>query len=967
MFQRIQQIKDKNAKYILIALQFVVVLLLIFKPEINTEITSFSDRVMGNGFLAGIDISKRINSFNLLLFILIPVAIIAALELLKKILNDTDSRIIKFMNIVAVLGIINTVIKVTTNIQGTPGSSLSTCILLLINLTTIFIILLSKIFKKKVDFNNLKWSFLSAIPIAFFMTLILNKIGIRVTSNSTTWIICYFLGVVFLEVLIHFKWVNNELLKKAYTIFLIAPLLESIYLEAYNILNQYNIILHHKILTIGCIYLICMIGTMIYYIVNRNKKIVYHYTKYYYPIILITFAFIIAAIHMTTPVSTELFEAANHGEAVYELLRYGKIPVFETFDAHMMDRQIWGIIYGILNNDALSGAYCLYISYKQILILIIEYFFFKKLFARDISFLIVLFFPIEIACGLSSDYMALIGILTLIYAYREKTFKSYLLYYLSLAFLCIWKLDIGFSISIATVATLIFLLWKDRKNIKLKNAIVPFFIVVGIFLLFYLGICIIKDINPITRVIEFLKISMSNINWGLASLGDKTKFSYIFAYYIIPIIVTTTLIYLVYKNIKTDKKVSSTTIILIVLALYYISDFTRGITRHSLVEEEFDVFNLFALFLSIFMYQNYRKNTNVFLSTYVIVGIFISLSLGTTIENYNNTFNRAINKYTTFGLHYESYEEKTDRIKMNERFENEIINLNKVLDAILEDDETFLDYSNQTLIYALLDREKPVYVNQSPGLLSGEYSQQLYIDEVEHSKKDVTIVLRAVNMYLSMDLDDISNDYRYYLVSEYISQNYLPLAQVSGYDILVRKDVYDEKQNKLEQMDEVDEIEIVTKEKYLEKYGNSSKLGYIPFVWANYDANKDHEEILQEIAKDLVIKATEVGSSNVEQEESRNILNLQLDDINKENGNYLKLRIASENNTSVRIAFYSKEKKMQEYVFNVKKGTYNYTIRTSTMYAWYEGHLNKLEIEAKDDIEIKEMKITEADTIKELK
>ena len=164
-----------------------------------------------------------------------------------------------------------------------------------------------------------------------------------------------------------------------------------LYLEVYNILNQYNIILTYKIRTIVVIYGICMIASVVYYFINRKKKIKFIYTKFYYPIILISFGAIIASLTMSTIVNTDFFESANHGLGVYEFFRYGKIPLIETFDAHMLSNQLFGIVYGYLNNDILGATFCLYNSYKKIIYCIIVYYFMKKIFSRDTAFFITLF------------------------------------------------------------------------------------------------------------------------------------------------------------------------------------------------------------------------------------------------------------------------------------------------------------------------------------------------------------------------------------------------------------------------------------------------------------------------------------------------------------------------------------------------------------------------------------------------
>jgi len=76
-------------------------------------------------------------------------------------------------------------------------------------------------------------------------------------------------------------------------------------------------------------------------------------------------------------------------------------------------------------------------------------------------------------------------------------------------------------------------------------------------------------------------------------------------------------------------------------------------------------------------------------------------------------------------------------------------NLKSVLDIVLDDHETYLDFTNQTLLYALLDKEKPVYVNQSPGLLSGDTTQKFFLQEIQNSSKKVSVVFLNICCFKS--------------------------------------------------------------------------------------------------------------------------------------------------------------------------------------------------------------------------
>lgn len=129
--------------------------------------------------------------------------------------------------------------------------------------------------------------------------------------------------------------------------------------------------------------------------------------------------------------------------------------------------------------------------------------------------------------------------------------------------------------------------------------------------------------------------------------------------------------------------------------------------------------------------------------------------------------------------------EVIQRIKFDETLENRVKGYQAVIDALLEEDETFIDFISKTFIYSAIGRRNPVYVSQSPLQLSGEFTQEQFVKQVE----GIPIVLMPVDKendrysdgsirmdYFTKGLDGIANPVRYYKVAEYIYQNYVPLC-----------------------------------------------------------------------------------------------------------------------------------------------------------------------------------------------
>ena len=948
MFQKINKSSSKYTNFILVGIQ--VSILFIFALLKEYDVTSFSDNVMGSALAYGIDITKKINTYYMMLFGLIPVIAIGISRLLYYIFQE-DNRASKYMKTVATLGIISSVLAIINESKEIEGLKIAINILLGINTIIVACKIFSEIFKKEFNFENLKWAIVSAMPIAFGTALFLYKFTVLAT-DSLIWTSIYLIAIIALYILISIKKINKSVLKKAYMFLLVAPLIEAIYLELYNILNQHNIFIVHKYRYELMIYIILGIIGVVYYFINRNKNIRFYYAKYYYPIIIITLAAVAVTLPMSITVNTDFFESANHGMGVYEFFTYGKIPIIETFDAHMMTNQVFGIIYGMLNNDVTGAMFCQYILYKDIIFYIVVYFFLKKVFSRDVAFLITICFPLQNDLGLRNLGIALIAILTLMNAYKKQDIKSYLVYWISLAFLCIWQLDIGYAISISTVAVLIYLLIKDKingKELKLKNAIITFSSVILTALIFFIVVCLVKDINPIERLIEFLKIAMSNINWAYSSMGENTGIAYAFCYIVMPLIVISTLLYeaFIYKGNNKTK------IILLALGLYFVLNVQRGMVRHSIFEgRTMQILNLGVLYISIFVTVHFfNKDVKKFMFFYLSAILVSGTLISAPTNKFTNLLETTIEEYIDFEEQDDVYVEKIERIKLSEQMKNEFANLKIVMDGILENEETYLDLSNQTLLYALLDREKPVYINQSPGLLSGEQSQQFFIEQIEKYEGGVPVVLKAKDKLLSEILDGIENDYRYYLLSEYVYQKYTPAALVDGYEIWIENSKYDEKILQLKEIQN-NTIKIVTPDEYKKLEQEQIELEQIARIWGQYgqDENTNNIKILEE---------------NIEVYNNENRIITSISEIDKSNGNYVELKIQSIQDTKMTINLYQNEEKLCSYTIAIKEGEHTYKIRVSTLYEWFTSNITNIGLIANDKIDVIDIQMSQANTIKE--
>ena len=435
---------------IIISIVICAFMFLLFLPQ---NPLSFKDRAMGQALMSNLEITNIIKYKYLVYFIIAPCLICLIFYFVKKNLKSFDENNRKTIMSLIGLGIVNFIILIIDYINsGKNQSILSISVIIIIELI-LMILLINKFSKNKFEIEKFRWSCLASIPLILCSLLLGYNI---IKFVIPVWLI-FPIIVVLLYKISNNKKINFNILSKSYLIFLLAPIMESIFLEIYNILNQYNIFLNHKVRYVIIIYLVCFVLMVFRYLFinKKNKNQKFSFQKYYYPIVIITFSLIIAMPTMVTIVNSDLFEQANHGLGIYEFLKYHKIPILENFDAHMISNEFFGIIYGLLNQDYLGAVFNIYSKFELIIFYLMTYYIFSKFFSKDFSFLLVIFFPLTVDVGLKYNYLSFFAVLTLLNSLKKKTFISYLFYFLSLSFLCLWRLDIGFASSLASFVILI--------------------------------------------------------------------------------------------------------------------------------------------------------------------------------------------------------------------------------------------------------------------------------------------------------------------------------------------------------------------------------------------------------------------------------------------------------------------------------------------------------------------------------
>ena len=649
------------------------------------------------------------------------------------------------------------------------------------------------------------------------------------------------------------------------------------------------------------------------------------------------------------------FESANHGISISEYINFNKIPMIDNFDAHIFSSSVLGILYYFINKDykgALNSPY----SYIYTVVLYVSIFAILKYIVRiERAYIFAVFFPVnDIVAGssaLTNDCLFMSGLFMLwVYMHwsKKNSFRNSIILWLSAEISLLISLDIGVAFGLpAIIMAFVDLIIKQNKKDFFK------FISPGIILSVYsaglLYLLTYDKVGFIYWIKRFQNTVFSSQHWAYSIISVHDKIIHYISIPLLFFLAAFTIIRVIRPN-------KNGILSLYFVILSFILNSSRTVVRHNInenskcvscyivlgfsiigiiiadivLEELKDMYipNIKVIEVSIHEENNrvidretkdYRINSKDILKFFIVV--FIVLLWG---ENSKNNFMLLQNQIQNVDFCLHNYVENDEINHMSNK-------LNFIFNKTISEDETFFDFANFTNIHSYVFKPNPVYVNQSPSLINGIDGQRDAIKSLQENRKNIPLVLMYArgNDSLSRSIDDILNTDRFYLITEYLYNNYCPLYNDGDYTIWCDKERYSLLKNEIENHNSFNDNSI---------FDNIHKLGYIPYLWANND-----EKTIN----------------------SYNLLDYSINKlkcIDKSNGNYLIIRAYAERDVKdFEIKLNYNNETNEVYILNLLKGTNYYKIRISTDYDWYISNINNIETMQNDKVFAIDYFFTEGD------
>ena len=646
-----------------------------------------------------------------------------------------------------------------------------------------------------------------------------------------------------------------------------------------------------------------------------------------------------------------LFELSNEVHMADGLINWGKIPLIETFSAHSLSDMVPNLVWKILNGPAASvvGTYTAWFCTLGAVLL---WAVFSRYMRPFVAFVVLALSNVVARGGVCFSWkFAPITILLLFLVIKRPTLPSYLIYWSGLAVVLLYQLDYGLMFGLGSLITFLLLVVLKKIPINAKKFWGAGATVTAVGMVIALLICLAKGISPFARAREFLDVSLgSNPIWAYYSIGDPTNGAMFWAYIATPLAALGILLWMLWALVKGRNVSIARWAGIMVLLIGVLINLNRTMVRHSILEGV-DVISrggiIFAV--ALLLYELKGRKAWVFLSVSMLtVTIVQPLTQGYLVSNalYKNVVNNAQYSAENMLLPIEQAPEKVERIVVDSG--QEVEQVKAFMDLLLEDDESYVDFSNQSALYALIGRESPFYVSEVPGLLSGEYSQQCYIEQIEQQADKLPLLLTAgdISKELNFDVDGVALNVRYYKIIEYLCNHYQPLLKWNNYAIWVRIEQYESALEKLNQAGEQIPVEYTLCDYTNSTFQPTYAYQDLALIWAELDEkNAVENPVLMDCAKN------ENGYYDVRLEKEY-----------KKQGNYLKISVQSEVDTEAELLlFNAKTEMLCRFTLNVSQGDHEYLIRISNYPGWYSDQVCWAKMGTSEPVSITGMQVLQGD------
>ena len=790
--------KKLEIEVVVIASFLSFLLLFFFFKSTNFSIQDYSKLYIGQATLDNIDISKRVTLFFKLVFgllVLLPMLYYGLKKL--KIRFSISNFVQKPIFIISFLGVSFLFLDII-GIQSKDGIVFFVCY---------FLYSIGLIFFHKLVFNRIEESDLNL----FYNPIIISLSFVFLTSiifffNSYPHLFeiglaSFFLFNFFLTFFIKIIHEKTDLfyrqLFKVFVPFCLVPLFIFISIESVFFFKiNHDFFPPYKWIFV----LMVLISFGINFLLNRIKKSKLSSNEllkfFFVPSALISFLLLVLY-HPYIDQSTEIFELANTANAQMRLFEFKEIPFVDYMSSHMFSEQFYGIIYAFFFGYNKDLDFISYSFLYTILFYLVSYVFLLKLFKNSfLIFLFLIFFPFVHILLNTHLFFGVILFLSIQKLIENQNIRNYLIVFFIGILLFVWRLDTGAATMMATVFYFPILFVSERIKINTLNLLKALASLVVFIILVLIIVLFIK--SPEYLLSNFkcaIHYASANQAHGYSLLSNSYPQQFYLFYFIFPVTAVFIILFVIYilrtKSYQINRFSTFCLHSSLFLFLLYLSNFQRGIVRHSFMENNDTIISstfYIALVLFILSFNSLKDKLNRFLIFYILsfglLLIFQYFPINQGVSNIDHYLEEPTIKNTDLYFQKDKFK---GRIIKNEIFaKDNYIEFKKFLNNKINEKQTFMDFSNTPMLYFNCQRNVPSYFCQNLQNTVDDFLQFEHIKAIP--LKSVPIVVYSNYPTTWFDrTDNVPNSMRQYLIAEHIYRNYKPLGILSKHSIWVAK------------------------------------------------------------------------------------------------------------------------------------------------------------------------------------
>jgi len=637
----------------------------------------------------------------------------------------------------------------------------------------------------------------------------------------------------------------------------------------------------------------------------------------------------------------DLFELANPANAIMRFYEFGEVPILEALSSHLLSEQVFEFLYTVLNGYNGSLDFLIYSFGKQVLFVLIFYYFFKTLLNNGyLAFILALVFPFYDTLVPPAHSLALLSIPLAYSVFVNRRLKDFLIMAGWSAFLVIWRIDLGYANMVAILLLfLIYLGWHFEKSLFLKagKAIIN----IGLLLIaILLIIASIKDINFFLNAQKALSYFGAHQAHGLVQLTPERDALFYYHYFLFPALILFIcggIGFFTLKKRTWSKQTALLVTAILYLAFYYFTNASRGLVRHSFIEQN-DVFisSFFFLIISLTVVlvlkeKGMRYNLGFLLVTALTIQVFSYPDSKDQLPLYNK-FNKAFKKDNS--KNFQEADLGNNRMKQNRNFaENHYSGFKTFMDTNFSSNATFIDLSNTPMLYFYTKRPVPSYFNQYMQNTVTEFLQVQNLKYLQQFDVPVTVFSHYPRTWFD-HTDGVPNTIRYNLIANYVYKHYEPYRLIDDYYVWKKPSL-----NSLKPKGQMVDSAI--------KFGMQEfNLKQYPYVLGNY----------HQLSKPEVLQIWEMEKG--QEQERINSYKFDLKADFNPYLNYLKIEVRTVQGSKplkANLSYYEGNQKLGSYNFKILKegGVREYCIPLSNQYNWLARDANRISVDLESSDKVK--------------